>query len=141
MRSGLSTGPRARWRASEGNQERAWEILRSVVIGLLFSCIASTAFGHDAGGGSNESPHPGFYVLGEISLPAEFPNRVGLNVVSAIAIAGGETNRANKSRVLIQHLGELSFKEYPLSPAIPVLPGDTKVARTRFLENRGWPGA
>jgi protein involved in polysaccharide export with SLBB domain len=80
-------------------------------------------------------------VLGEISLPAEFPNRVGLNVVSAIAIAGGETNRANKSRVLIQHLGELSFKEYPLSPAIPVLPGDTKVARTRFLENRGWPGA
>jgi hypothetical protein len=80
------------------NQERAWKILRSVVIGLLLSCIASTAFGQDAGGGSNESPHPVFYVLGEISHPAEFPYRVGLNVVSAIAIAGGETNRASKSR-------------------------------------------
>jgi hypothetical protein len=76
-----------------------------------------------AGGGS-ATPHP-FYVLGEIRHPGEFPYRVGLNVVSAIAIAGGETDRASKSRVLVQHLDEPSFKEYPLSPAIPVLPGDT----------------
>jgi hypothetical protein len=98
--------------------------LRSVVIGLLVSCIASTAFGQDAGGGSSATPRLFFYVLGEISHPGEFPYRAGLNVVIAIAIAGGETYRASKSRVMIQHLGELDFKEYPLSPAIPVRPGD-----------------
>jgi protein involved in polysaccharide export with SLBB domain len=76
--------------------------------------------------------HP-FYVLGEISHPGEFPYRGGLNVISAIAIAGGETYRASKSRVMIQHLGELDFKEYPLSPAIPVLPGDTIKLPERYF--------
>jgi protein involved in polysaccharide export with SLBB domain len=76
--------------------------------------------------------HP-FYVLGEISHPGEFPYRGGLNVISAIAIAGGETYRASKSRVLIQHLGEMDFKEYPLSPAIPVLPGDTIKLPERYF--------
>jgi protein involved in polysaccharide export with SLBB domain len=76
--------------------------------------------------------HP-FYVLGEIAHPGEFPYRGGLNVVSAIAIAGGETYRASKNRVLIQHLGELDFKEYPLSPAIPVLPGGTIKLPERYF--------
>jgi SLBB domain len=108
------------------------ENLRSVVTGLLLSCVASTAFGQDAGGGSSATPRP-FYVLGEISHPGEFSYRAGLNVVSAIAIAGGETDRASKSRVMIQHLGEDSFKEYPLSPAIPVLPGDTIKLPERYF--------
>jgi hypothetical protein len=102
------------------DEERAREILRSVVIGLLLSCIASTAFGQDA----SATPHP-FYMLGEISHPGELPYRAGLNVVGAIAMAGGETGRASKAQVLIQHLGEPAFKVYPLSPATPVLPGDT----------------
>ena len=65
-----------------------------------------------------------FYILGEVSKPGEFPFKSGLNVMSAIAIAGGSTYRASRSMVLIQHIGESGFKEYPLSPTIPVSPGD-----------------
>jgi SLBB domain len=68
------------------------ENLRTVVIGLLLSCIASSAFGQDGA-----TPHP-FYMLGEITHPGEFPYQDGLNVVSAIAMAGGETARASKAQ-------------------------------------------
>lgn len=65
-----------------------------------------------------------FYILGEVSKPGEYPFKSGLNVMSAIAISGGSTYRASRSNVLIQHAGESGFKEYPLSPMIPVIPGD-----------------
>ena len=65
-----------------------------------------------------------FYIMGEVTKPGEYPFKGGLNVVSAIALAGGSTYRASRSDVLIQHSGDSGFKEYPQSPAIPVLPGD-----------------
>ena len=46
-----------------------------------------------------------FYVLGEVKKPGEYPYRSGLNVLSAIAIGGGATYRANNSTVLIQRSG------------------------------------
>ena len=65
-----------------------------------------------------------FYVLGEVERPGEYPYKGGLNVLSAVAVAGGNTYRASRSHVLIQRVGELGFREYPLSPTIPVYPGD-----------------
>ena len=65
-----------------------------------------------------------FYILGEVAKPGEYPFKSGLNVLSAIALAGGATYRASRSDILVQHAGENGFKEYPLSPTIPVLPGD-----------------
>lgn len=65
-----------------------------------------------------------FYILGEIAKPGEYPFKGGLDVMSAIALAGGSTYRASRSTVLIKHADERQFKEYPLSPEIPVLPGD-----------------
>lgn len=65
-----------------------------------------------------------FYILGEVGKPGEYAYRSGLNVMSAAALAGGTTYRASRSTALIQHVGEEGFKEYPLSPTIPVLPGD-----------------
>ena len=65
-----------------------------------------------------------FYILGEVAKAGEYPFKSGLNVMSAIAIAGGTTYRANRSTVLIQHIGENGFREYPLLPTIPVSPGD-----------------
>src|SRR5829696_3615558 len=44
-----------------------------------------------------------FYVMGEAEKPGEFPYRNGLNVISAIATAGGPTYRASRSNVLIKH--------------------------------------
>ncbi|CAN2532871.1 MAG TPA: polysaccharide biosynthesis/export family protein [Methylosinus sp.] len=65
-----------------------------------------------------------FYILGEVGKPGEYAYKSGLNVMSATALAGGSTYRASRSTILIQHVGEQGFKEYPLAPTIPVLPGD-----------------
>jgi len=65
-----------------------------------------------------------FYILGEVAKPGEYPYKNGLNVMSATALAGGATYRAKQSTVQIQHVGEAGFREYPMSPTIPVLPGD-----------------
>jgi len=65
-----------------------------------------------------------FYVLGEVQKPGEYPFRTGLNVLSAIAIAGGGTYRANTSKVMIQRSGSTELREYPQSPSVPVMPGD-----------------
>ena len=67
--------------------------------------------------------HP-FYIMGEVGRPGEFPFRSGLNVMSAIALAGGPTYRASRSTVLIKHTDETGFREYPLNAEIPILPGD-----------------
>ena len=65
-----------------------------------------------------------FYVLGEVEKPGEYPYRSGLNAMSALAVAGGYTYRASKSRVMVQRAGEKGFAEYPLSPNVPIYPGD-----------------
>jgi protein involved in polysaccharide export with SLBB domain len=65
-----------------------------------------------------------FYILGEIEKPGSYPYTSGLNVLSAIAIAGGTTYRGSRSTVLIQHPGDSGMREYPLASSVPVLPGD-----------------
>jgi protein involved in polysaccharide export with SLBB domain len=65
-----------------------------------------------------------FYILGEIQKPGAYPYSSGLNVLRAIAVAGGTTYRGSKSTVEIQHAGESEMREYSLAPSIPVLPGD-----------------
>jgi protein involved in polysaccharide export with SLBB domain len=74
-----------------------------------------------------------FYVLGEVKTPGEYPYRSGLNVLSAIAIAGGATYRANNSIVLIQRAGTTEFAEYPQSPSVPVMPGDVVRLQERYF--------
>jgi polysaccharide export outer membrane protein len=74
-----------------------------------------------------------FYILGEVAKPGEYPFKGGLSVMSAIALAGGSTYRASMSSVMIQHAGEAGFKEYPMSPTIPVLPGDLIRVRERYF--------
>ncbi len=65
-----------------------------------------------------------FYVLGEVEKPGEYPYHTGLNVLSAIAVAGGDTYRASRSSALVQRAGETAFHEVPLSPNVPIYPGD-----------------
>lgn len=74
-----------------------------------------------------------FYILGEVEKPGEYQPRSGLNVVSALAVAGGPTYRASKSRVLIQRGGVGPFQEYPLEPTVPIYPGDLVRVPERFF--------
>lgn len=74
-----------------------------------------------------------FYILGEVTKPGEYPYKGGLNAMSALALAGGTTYRASRSTILIQHPGESNFKEYPLSPMIPIAPGDLIKVPERYF--------
>ena len=98
---------------------------------------SQTEFGRDVAskysrGGFLQDPHvtvavvqfKPFYVLGEATNPGEYPFRSGLNVHTAVAMAGGFTYRASKSFVLIRHTGDEVWKEYPLTEPVPIAPGD-----------------
>ena len=74
-----------------------------------------------------------FYILGEVQRPGKYAFESGLNIMSAVALAGGATYRASRSNVLIQHAGENGFKQYPMTPTIPVLPGDLVRIPERFF--------
>jgi len=74
-----------------------------------------------------------FYVLGEVSKPGEYPFRSGLNVLSAIAIAGGATYRASNSKVMIQRFGETEATEVPQSTSVLVMPGDVVRVPERYF--------
>lgn len=65
-----------------------------------------------------------FYVMGEAERPGEFQYRTGLNVMAAIATAGGLTYRASRNHLFIQHAGNDYWTKYPIEPSIAVAPGD-----------------
>jgi len=65
-----------------------------------------------------------FYILGEVTTPGQFPYKTGVDVLDAIATAGGFTYRASKSTVLIRHAGDGVWQQYSLAAPVPVAPGD-----------------
>jgi protein involved in polysaccharide export with SLBB domain len=72
-----------------------------------------------------------FYVLGEVQKPGEYQS--SLNVLSAIAVAGGATYRANNNTVLIQRAGTTELAEYPQSPTVQIMPGDVVRVPERYF--------
>jgi protein involved in polysaccharide export with SLBB domain len=74
-----------------------------------------------------------YYIIGEVKNPGQFPYQSGLNVLTAMAIAGGPTYRANRTKVEIQRRGEGSMHEYPISESVPILPGDVLRVPERYF--------
>jgi protein involved in polysaccharide export with SLBB domain len=74
-----------------------------------------------------------FYMMGAVEKPGEYPYKSGLNVLTALAIAGGPTYRASRSTVQIQRQGETSMRDYPISVSVPVLPGDVIRVPERYF--------
>jgi len=74
-----------------------------------------------------------FYIVGEVEKPGMYPYAGGLTVLSAIAIAGGTTYRADQSSVDIEHAGEDDMHKYDMSSPIPVLPGDIIKIPRRYI--------
>lgn len=64
------------------------------------------------------------YVIGEVKTSGEYPYTPGLNVMSAVALAGGFTPRASPSYVYIKRANETTEQEMATSAEIPVQPGD-----------------
>lgn len=74
-----------------------------------------------------------FFILGEVEKPGEYQYRSGMNVLSAMAMAGGPTYRASRSSVLIQRAGTTQLKEYPLDTTVSILPGDLVRVPERYF--------
>jgi polysaccharide export outer membrane protein len=75
-----------------------------------------------------------FYIFGEVQQPQAYPYTNGLNVVNAIATAGGFTPNADQRRVFIWRAGAAQEEEVALSAAVEVKPGDTiRVAKAVFF--------
>jgi polysaccharide export outer membrane protein len=65
-----------------------------------------------------------YYILGEVKKSGEYPYRLGLTVMDAIASAGGFTYRANENKVYLRRAGTTAEEVYALDAPIQVLPGD-----------------
>ena len=64
------------------------------------------------------------YIFGEVTTPGKYAYTSGLDVLTAVATAGGFTYRATRDSVLIRHPGEEVWQEYSLAAPLPVEPGD-----------------
>jgi polysaccharide export outer membrane protein len=73
------------------------------------------------------------YIVGEVEKQGEYPFKPGLNVLTAMAAAGGGTYRANRNYVLIQHIGDSGMKEYPQTATTMILPGDLIKVPERYF--------
>ena len=74
-----------------------------------------------------------YYMMGEVKNPGQFAYKSGLNVLTAMAIAGGPTYRASRNTVEIQRRGETTKRDYPISASVPVLPGDVINVPERYF--------
>lgn len=74
-----------------------------------------------------------FYVLGEVEKSGEYPYQPGLNVVSAIATAGGFRYRADQHKVMVRRRGQTAEVALPTFSAAPVYPGDIVRVPGRFF--------
>tara|TARA_R110000868_G_scaffold29049_3_gene108041 strand:- start:5006 stop:5608 length:603 start_codon:yes stop_codon:yes gene_type:complete len=73
-----------------------------------------------------------FYIIGEVDKPGEYPYTSGMNVLNAVAVAGGFTYRANQDQVYITRGGN-EESAYASSQSVPVLPGDIVRVPERFF--------
>jgi polysaccharide export outer membrane protein len=65
-----------------------------------------------------------YYILGEVKKGGEYPYRLGLTVMDAVASAGGFTYRANENKVYLRRSGAGAEEVHALDSPILVFPGD-----------------
>jgi polysaccharide export outer membrane protein len=72
-----------------------------------------------------------FYIIGEVEEAGEYPYFSGMNVINAVALAGGFTYRANTDKVFITRGGEeIAFE---VTPDTRLMPGDVIRVPERFF--------
>lgn len=73
------------------------------------------------------------YVIGEVQSPGSYPYTSGMTAINAVALAGGYTYRAQKSKVTIVRGTEQDQKTIKADPDTPLLPGDVIEVPERFF--------
>jgi polysaccharide export outer membrane protein len=65
-----------------------------------------------------------YYILGEVKKSGEYPYRIGMTILDAVASAGGFSYRANENKVFLRRSGGSTEEVYPLDAPVRVFPGD-----------------
>jgi polysaccharide export outer membrane protein len=74
-----------------------------------------------------------FYVVGEVQKPGSYPYVTDMNVLNAIATAGGESYRANMHEFWIKRKQDGRIVRVEANQETTLQPGDTVVVRERFF--------
>ena len=74
-----------------------------------------------------------FYILGEVRTAGQYPYVSGMTVQTAVAIAGGYSERASERRVIITRRINGVIEKLRVSPDMPILPGDTIQVKERYF--------
>jgi len=74
-----------------------------------------------------------FYIIGEVQEGGEYPYTQGMSILNAVAVAGGYTYRADRSRVFITRAGTDGEVAYRADQNVRVLPGDIIRVPERFF--------
>ena len=74
-----------------------------------------------------------FFVHGEVQDPGGFPYQPGLTVQRAIALAGGFTERASRSKIEVTRAGDPSAAAQPIELSGRVFPGDVITVQQSFF--------
>jgi len=75
-----------------------------------------------------------FYILGEVNRSGQYPFVDGMSVQTAVAIAGGYTARARRSRVKVtRRYSKDNSSTLTLRSSGSLMPGDTIVVEERFF--------
>jgi polysaccharide export outer membrane protein len=74
-----------------------------------------------------------FFILGEVTLPGQYPYVANMTVETAVAIAGGYTPRAFKFQVEISRPVDGLATRQKVPPSYPVRPGDTIIISERWF--------
>jgi len=74
-----------------------------------------------------------FFILGEVTLPGQYPYVANMTIETAVAIAGGYTPRAFKYQVEISRPVDGVTTRQKVPPTYPVRPGDTIVVSERWF--------
>lgn len=74
-----------------------------------------------------------FYILGEVNNPGSYPFVTGMTVINAVAMAGGYTYRAKKSKTLIARKNSATKEKILADIDTVILPGDIIEIPERFF--------
>lgn len=74
-----------------------------------------------------------FYIIGEVNKPGQYSYVNGMNVVTAVALAGGYTYRADDSDVYIRRNGGAQEESDPADETTKIQPGDIIRVAERFF--------
>jgi polysaccharide export outer membrane protein len=73
------------------------------------------------------------YIIGEVNSPGSYPFESGMTVINAVAVAGGFTYRARKSRIVITRNVNGEQTKLSAEEGTILLPGDVIEVPERFF--------